>query len=70
MTPLNLALNSASTKDWLEAMKNQSSSGTSLSHYNDKLSSSFTKEDKEDSEPAQRKEARRRAASEPGPKKK
>lgn len=32
MTFTNLGINSAGTKDWLEAMKNQSSSGISPSH--------------------------------------
>jgi hypothetical protein len=45
MTFTNLGINSASTKDCLDAMKNQSSSGGSPSHSSGPAVPSFTKED-------------------------
>jgi hypothetical protein len=47
MTFTNLGTNSATTKDWLEAMKNQSSSSCPPSHSSAELAGSFTKEDSE-----------------------
>jgi hypothetical protein len=66
MTLNNLGTNSASTKDWLEAMKNQSSSGVE-SRNTGALASTITKED---FETALKQASRRVPSSESAPRKK
>lgn len=44
MTFTDLGINSASTKDWLEAMKNQSSSGVEPRHSSGNMNCATTKE--------------------------
>jgi hypothetical protein len=65
MTLANLGTNSASTRDWLEAMKNQSSSGVEPRHSSGDMGS-VTKEQFESA----LKQASRRVPSESAAKKK